>query len=171
MHVEFVTPELRRLDVVKSDAMCLCLYEEDWPLRGTPGLVDWRVCGHLSRQRETGWITCAPGEVVLVPLSARLACEKLLIIGMGSMNDGLTSARVAGGLHRMFETLEKLRVHATVIHLPGRPSNMPAEQVVEILLSVSEDHPDHDEVTLVEPLDAQHDMQRVVESWMSAKLD
>lgn len=171
MNIEYVTPELRKLDAVKSDAMCLCLYEEDWPLRGTPGLVDWRVCGHLSRQRESGWITCAPGEVVLTPLSPRLPCEKLLIIGMGSMADGLTSARVAGGLHRMFETLEKLNVHAAVLHLPGRPSHMPAEQVAEILLSVSEDHPDHDEVILVEPTEAQHAIKRVVESWMSAKTE
>lgn len=168
MNLEYVTPDLRQLDVVKSDAMCLCLYEEDWPLRGTPGLVDWRVCGHLSRQRESGWITCKPGEVVLIPLSPRLPCDKLLLIGMGSMEDGLTSARVAGGLHRMFETLEKLKISAAVLHLPGRPDHMPAEEVAEILLSVAEEHPDHDEITLVEPAEAQLAIQRVVESWMSA---
>lgn len=165
MHVGFVTPELRRLDSIKSDALCLCLFQEDWPLRGMPGLVDWRVCGHLSRQREAGWITCDEGEMVLMPLAPRLHCEKLLIIGMGSSRTELTDERLTAGLDRMFRSLARMRAHATVLHLPGRPDRVPANKVMELLLAVSEQHPDHAEVIVVEPVDAQQSMEQVIEVW------
>ncbi len=171
MHVGFVAPELRRLDSVKSDALCLCLYREDWPLRGTPGLVDWRVCGHLSRQREAGWITCDEGEVVLMPLAPRLPCDKLLIVGMGEADAGLGDDRLRAGLHLMFETLQRMRVHANVLQLPGRPMRTGPEKVMELLLSVAEDHPEHAEVIVIEPIDAQRDMERVIEGWKATGED
>jgi hypothetical protein len=171
MHVGFVVPELRRLDEIKSDAMCLCLYQEDWPLRGTPGLVDWRLSGHISRQREVGWISCAPGEVVLMPLSPRLPSEKLLLVGMGSVDDGLGRDRIATGLHAMFEALERIRVHATLLHLPGRPWRTSTEEVVTVLLDVAAEHPEHDEVILVEPVDAHDTMLRVIETRRSARTE
>jgi len=164
MRVAFVPPELPRLDKVKSDAMALCLHEEDWPLRGTPGLVDWRVCGHISRLREAGWITCAAGELVLMPLAPKLPFERLLLVGMGSVGESSIEERIIAGLHQMFQALEKMRVHATVLHLPGRPERLPADQAMRYLLDVAERHPNHDEVVVVESTDAQRTMERVVES-------
>ncbi len=171
MRVAFVTPELRWLDAIKSDAMCLCLHKEDWPLRGTPGLVDWRVGGHLSRLREAGWITCEAGELVLMPLGRRLPCERLLVVGMGSVDDGLDEGHLIEGLHRLFGALEKMRVHATMMHLPGRPIRLPPEQAIEILLDVATEHPNHDEVVVVESVDAQRVMEQVIESRRSAYIE
>jgi hypothetical protein len=161
MHLAFVQPELARLDSIKSDALTLCLLKEDWPLRGTPGLVDWRVSGHLSRLRESGWITCDVGEIILMPLARRLPFEKLIVVGMGSLESGLESEKVATAFHQLFDALALLRVHATVIHLPGRPFNIDPERVMDILLDVANDHPDHAEITVVESLDAQEVMQLV----------
>lgn len=163
MRVAFVQPELRRFDLVKSDAFALCLHPEDWPLRGTAGLVDWRVCGHLSRLRESGWITCEPGEIVLMPLTRRLPCDKLLVIGMGSVDHEDADARMEAGLHQMFEALERMKVFASIVHLPGRPLHRAPEKAMDVLLDVAEAHPDHDEVVVVEPVEAQQIMRRVYE--------
>jgi hypothetical protein len=163
MRVGFVQPELRRLDEVSSDALCLCLHRDDWPLRGTPGLVDWRVCGHLSRLREAGWITCDEGEIVLMPLARRLRCERLLLVGMGGADRGeLSDERIAAPLHQLFDALERMRIFATVLHLPGRPERVPPERAMEILLRVAEAHPNHDEVVVVETIEAQRAMERVL---------
>ena len=165
MRVAFVQPELHRLDAIKSDALCLCLHREDWPLRGTPGLVDWRVCGHLSRLRETGWITCDEGEIVLMPLARRLPWERLLLVGMGASEGGVSDERIAARLHQLFDALERMRIFATVLHLPGRPDRVAPERAMEILLRVAEAHPNHDEVVVVEAIEAQRAMERVVATY------
>jgi hypothetical protein len=36
---------------------------------------------------------------------------------------------------------------------------------MELLLAVSEQHPDHAEVIVVEPVDAQQSMEQVIEVW------
>jgi hypothetical protein len=162
MRVAFVTPDLRRIDLVKSDAMCLCLHSEDWPLKGLPGLVDWRVFGHLSRLAQSGWITCKHGEVMLMPLDGRLPFERLFVIGMGSSTNGIDRGRVATGLHGMFDALGKLRIHSAVLHLPGRPDGLPADVAMRIVLDVAARHQDHDEIVLVEPLEAQQAMKAVL---------
>ncbi len=164
MRVAFVTPDLRKIDGVKSNALCLCLHEDDWPLRGTPGLVDWRVSGHLSRLAERGWITCAEGEVVLMPLAGRLPFDKLLLVGMGPFGGEGGRDRLAAGLHRMFDALLKLRIHAAVLHLPGRPDRLPAEDAMKTLLEVARAHDEHDELVLVEPFEAQRAMKAVLDA-------
>lgn len=163
MRVAFVAPDLRKLDGVKSNALCLCLHEDEWPLRGTPGLVDWRVSGHLSRLAEKRWITSSAGEVVLMPIAGRLPFDKLLLVGMGPFGGEGGKGRVEAGLHRMFDALLGLRVHAAVLHLPGRPGRLPAEEAIRTLLAVAESHAEHDELVLVEPLEAQREMKAVLD--------
>lgn len=167
MRVDFVKPELQKLDSIKSDALTLCLLQEDWPLRGTPGLVDWRVSGHLSRLRESGWITCDRGEIVLMPLGRRLHCDKLLLVGMGSTRD-FDEAGFVASLHELFTALGKLRAHATVMHVPSRPELLGPERSMELLLDVVADHPDHAEIVVVEPVDIQDAMKRVYDARFSS---
>ena len=125
-------------------------------------MVDWRVGGHLSRLREQGWITCDAGETLLMPMGRRFPFEKLFLVGMGPVQEQVDEEQVTALLHHLFETLEKMKVYATVMQLPGRPLHLAAERVISILLNVAEDHPNHDEVVLVEPLEAQQEMQRLL---------
>lgn len=171
MRVGFVPPKLQHLDTAKSDAISLCLFKEDWPLHGTPGLVDWRVGGHLSRLRERGWISCDAGEIVLMPLGRRLPCERLFLLGLGSVEEGLERGSIESSLHKLFEALEKLQIHATVMHLPGRPHWLSPEDVMEMLLNVSKEHPNQDEVVVVEPHDVQRVMERIIESRRTPSVD
>ena len=76
---------------------------------------------------------------------------------------GMDEEQIASGLHVMFEALGKLRVHSAVLHLPGRPERLPAERAMRILLEVAAGHPDHDEVVLVEPVEAQRTMKSVLQ--------
>ena len=56
-----------------------------------------------------------------------------------------------------------MRVHATVMHLPGRPDRLPPERAMKILLDVAGEHPNHDEVVVVEDSESQRAMELVIE--------
>jgi len=117
--VAFVTPDLRRLDELKSEALALSFFEDERPLRGALGLVDWRMCGQISRLLLRGRASGAFGEAVLVPTRPRLPFEKLFLFGAGRIGE-LDEARFEAVVGRMLETLDRARVRASVVALPGR---------------------------------------------------
>jgi len=161
--VRFVVPDLRRLDVLKSEALSLGFFEDERPLRGALGLVDWRLCGQVSRLILRGRISGEAGEKVLIPARPRLPFEKLFLFGLGrraSFDDGVFREAT----ERIMTTLTRARVRASVLALPGRPLILiDAEEAMGAFLSIARRHADHDEVTLVEDPDAQRVMAPMVE--------
>lgn len=163
MDVKFVAESLRALDGLKSEALTLNVFEDERPLRGAAGLVDWRLCGRLSALAVRGRLTGQLGEVLLIPARPRLPFEKLLVFGAGpsaGFDEGAFRARISAVL----DTLTGVRVRGSVMTLPGRSmGRIAAARAIEIFLEVAEQHPEHDEVTLIEHPDAQKEMQPVVE--------
>lgn len=164
MEVHFVQPDLRRLDLLKSEALCVPMFSDERPARGALGLLDWRLCGRVSRLIQRGQLTGVRGETVLVPARPRLTFEKLFIYGLGARADfdlDLYDATV----ERMLATLTKVRVRASVLVLPGRVQELvPAGEAMDRFLRIASRHSEHDDVTLVEDLDAQKAMEPVVEA-------
>lgn len=163
MEVLFIAPDLRRLDELKSEALALAFFEDERPLRGPVGLVDFRLCGQLSRLVLRGRARGAYGETVLVPTRPRLPFEKLFLFGAGPA-DALDASRFADVVERMLVTLDRARVRASVVGLPGRTGDRigPVE-AMEIFLARAAHHPEQDQVTLIEDADAQRAMAPVVE--------
>jgi hypothetical protein len=164
MDVHFVPPDLRRLDQLKSEALSVPIFSDERPPRGALGLVDWRLCGRISRLIQRGQLTGERGETVLVPARPRLTFEKLFVYGVGRREDfdlELYDATV----ERMLATLTRARVRASVLVLPGRPHQLlgPVE-AMERFLGVANRHSEHDDVTLVEDAESQKTMEPVVES-------
>lgn len=163
MDVGFVTPDLRRLDELKSEALALSFFEDERPLRGALGLVDWRLCGQVSRLLLRGRASGAFGETVLVPTRPRLSFEKLFLFGAGRFAD-LDEARFEAVVERMLTTLDRARVRASVVALPGRSLERPApERAMELFLRRAASHPEQDSVVLVESPTGQRAMNPVVE--------
>lgn len=159
----FVAPDLRRLDELKSEALALAFFEDERPLRGALGLCDFRLCGQLSRLLVRGRARGALGETLLVPARPRLPFEKLFLFGAGRI-DELDLARFDLVVERMLETLDRARVRASVVGLPGRTSDRIAPvRAMEIFLARALAHPEQDEVTLIEDADGQRAMTPVVE--------
>lgn len=163
MDVHFVLPDLRKLDALKSEALSLPFFSDERPLRGALGLVDWRLCGRISRLQAAGVVDGHLGETVLVPARPRLTFEKVFLFGLGPRTafDLDVYERVT---ERMLATLTRARVRASVLALPGRALGLvDATTAMEVFLRIAEKHPDHDDVTLVEDVEAQKAMLPIVE--------
>jgi hypothetical protein len=120
---------LEALDEAKAEALCLFVREEERPLSGLAGLVDWRLAGRLSGMIRTGLVTGASGEALLTPPGARLPFEKLFLFGIGSLRDPAElSARVVEALRR----LSQAGVRDAALQLPaGIPPDEGARRLVE----------------------------------------
>ncbi len=163
MEVRFVTPDLRRLDELKSEALALGFFEDERPLRLAAGLVDWRLCGQISRLLIRGRATGAVDETLLIPARPRLPFDKLFLFGAGRRAD-LDDAVVDRVIERMLTTLDRALVRTSVVSLPGRSNDgIAPEHAMRILLGRAAEHPEQDQITLIEPLEAQRAMMPVVE--------
>lgn len=163
MEVRFVVPDLRRLDQLKTEALALPFFEDERPLRGALGLVDWRLCGQVSKLLVRGRARGALSETVLVPTRPRLPFEKLILFGGGSASE-MSADRFVEIVDRMLTTLDRARVRASVVGLPGRiEDRIPAQRAMELFLARAAAHPEQDQVTLIEDADAQRAMIPVVE--------
>src|SRR3954462_11322176 len=83
VELRFVTPELRRLDDTGSEVLACGIFEDERPVRGTAGLLDWRLAGQISRLMQTGFVVGTKGEVVMFPLRPKLPFDKALMFGLG----------------------------------------------------------------------------------------
>jgi len=163
LEVHFVAPDLRRFDLLKAEAISIPVFADERPPRGALGLLDWRLCGRVSKLFQRGHLTGERGEIVLVPARPRLTFEKLFLFGVGdraSFDHALYDATV----ERMLATLTRVRVRASVLVLPGRSGAIGPADAMDRFLRVAGDHSEHDDVTLVEDADAQKAMEPVLEA-------
>jgi hypothetical protein len=155
MNLGFVAPELRKLDRLRTGALVLYLHEGEAPLPDVRGLIDWRLCGTLSRLLQLGRLTGTAGEATLLPVAHRLPCERLLLLGLGPRQP-LDAGDLAAAIRRALHTLELMHVHSTAIALPGRPfGGTDPAAAIEALLQVAPEQPEIDEIILVEDLAGQ----------------
>ena len=165
MDVRFVPPDLRRLDALKGEALSLPFFADERPLRGALGLVDWRLCGELSRLLVRGRVSGVEGEKVLVPARPKLPFDKLFLFGLGP-RESFDEAVFERAIRTMFDTLSRAKVRSSVWVLPGRPFELIApvramELFIQLAGPPAED--EHDEITLVEDPDAHKTMAPVVD--------
>lgn len=164
MHVRFSVPELKQIDALRCEALALPLFSDERPLRGALGLVDWRMCGFVSGLRTGGKVLGHALETVLIPARPKLSMDKLFLFGLGPQSE-FDPARVRAAMGHMLDTLERARVRTTALSLPGRASGcIEPEQAMEAFLVASANRAaEHDELILLEPIDAQREMEPVIE--------
>lgn len=136
MDLHFVSPDLRRLDEIASEVLMGCLFEDERPPQGVTGLVNWRLAGRLDRLLDSGYLSGALGEVMMIPGAPRLQSDKVIIFGLGLRNqfDDTVFDRVA---NHMLKTLTDLAVRTALIELPGRhvdalPPEVSADRFLEL---------------------------------------
>ncbi|MGC4114355.1 MAG: M17 family peptidase N-terminal domain-containing protein [Myxococcales bacterium] len=84
MRLSFADAGLAPLDALTGvEAACLFVFEDERPLRGLAGYVDWRLCGSLSRVLTEGRFVGVPGDALLFPVFGRLGTAKLFCFGAG----------------------------------------------------------------------------------------
>ena len=78
-----LTFDARPVEKIPVDLLVSGVFASELPLRGTAGRADWRLCGWLSDLARRDQLTGSEGEFVLISGDARLACERLLLRGLG----------------------------------------------------------------------------------------
>jgi hypothetical protein len=67
-----------------ADTILALVPEDERPLRGDAGLIDWRLCGLVSEHLRTGYVTGQLGEAVLLPGDRPLSPARILLVGAGA---------------------------------------------------------------------------------------
>ena len=117
MELSYYPLTMEALDQADAEALCLFVSEDERPLTGLAGLVDWRLSGRLSRMIRAGLVIGAAGEALLTPPGMRLAFRKLFVFGLGgARSDEELAGRLADALRR----LAQAGVKDAALQLPAR---------------------------------------------------
>lgn len=100
------------------DSLCLFISEDERPLPGAAGYVDWRLCGGLSRVLAQRFFTGARGDKLLLPSERRVAMERIFAVGVGEL-DRLEPSGLQEVLSTAAHMLSRAGVQAVALELPG----------------------------------------------------
>lgn len=121
---EHLPASLEALDRLAGfDAVCCLLTTEERPFGGALGLLDWRLCGALSRVVKSGFFGCAPGEKLLVPADGRVPAERIFVVGLGRLGT-VTPVGLEHALAQAAAMLERAGVHAVALGFPALPPEL-----------------------------------------------
>lgn len=93
-------------------------FENDRPLRGEAGRVDWRLCGMLSDLLGRGALRGAAGEAALIPSFGHLRAPRVLVLGLGSAT-GFGALEVKAMARAAVRRCVGLQVRSVALALPG----------------------------------------------------
>jgi len=163
MDVRFVPLELSRIDQLRIEAVFLPFFDDERPLRGAAGLLDWRVCGALSTLLLGGRVTGARGELTMLLGKGRLPFEKVILVGEGP-GEAFDAAVAAGVTAQMLDAARGLRLKSFACALPGRSrATVRASEATRWFLDAAADAAVDEVVVLDEP-EAQRAMLPIIEA-------
>ena len=119
MNVAAYDVGLQGLDSLEGvDALCLFVGEDDRPLSGSAGYVDWRLCGALSRVLQSGFFVGARDDSLLLPTDGRFPVPRIFVIGLGR-GKGLDASSLGEALANAGQVLARAKVEAVALEIPG----------------------------------------------------
>jgi leucyl aminopeptidase len=134
--VSVTTHELgfEALDALSGvEALCVFVGEDERPLRGTAGYVDWRLCGKLSRVLLDGFFVGTKNDTLLLPSEGRLPAPRVFAVGLGTQK-GLDRDTLQEALGTAARMLAKAQITSVAMEIPGHGSVDDAARV-EALMS------------------------------------
>jgi hypothetical protein len=136
MPITLLPLDLSRWDEHARDTLIVSTFLDERPLRGAAGLVDWRLCGRLSRLIKTDKQSGTRGETLMLPPGHRLRFTRLLWFGLGG-SSGYPEERFRGDLRWMLDTAIKAGATDLAIQAPGRATGLiGARRGLELLLDI-----------------------------------
>lgn len=160
MHL--VAPDLAKWDTHAADVMAVGVFEDERPLRGAAGLLDWRLAGRLSRMIKAKRFAGIAGEALLLPPpGGRLPFARLLLVGMGK-SAHFGEERYRAEVRRMIQVLGGLAVGRWIVEPPGRSTGLIGpRRALELWLDETKGK-SVGEVTLIESMAGQREMADVL---------
>ena len=108
-----------RISDAPVDTLLVPVPEDERPLRGDAGWVDWRLCGLLSDQLRSGYASGRLGEALLLPAGPPVQADRVLMVGVGP------SLQIAGrpllqARRTAVQRLVALKSRSAALACPGR---------------------------------------------------
>ncbi|MCL2823269.1 MAG: leucyl aminopeptidase [Polyangiaceae bacterium] len=152
MELRFVSPDMRQLCAVGGEVLACCMFEDERPVRGLAGLLDWRMAARLSNYMSSGTLSGKLGEKTLIPGKPRIPFEIVLLFGMGQKNR-FTERVFLQIVSGIVDTLSGMRVRKAVLERPGRHiETIDAIRATQLIIETCEQRCQQDVWTIVESL-------------------
>ncbi len=122
------------VDAQECDALVVGFFRDERPLRGSTGLIDWRLNGMLSRLLAEKKLTGDWKETTLIPSQGRIMARMILLLGLGEVRE-YSYLRVRELSAHLLETLKKLGALEICLSLPYEESyNVDGGKLAEVLI-------------------------------------
>jgi hypothetical protein len=106
-----------RFDLQEVDLLVSGFFEDERPLRGPCGWIDWRLNGRLSRFLVSGRVTGTWQETLLLSSDGRMAPRMILLVGLGPCRE-YSTLRLRDLFPFLFRTIQKMRPTALCLSFP-----------------------------------------------------
>jgi len=106
------------IEKAAAEIVVVSCFENDRPLRGEAGRIDWRLCGAVSALLERGLFRGVAGEAALLPSFGCLRAPRVLLLGLGP-SQGFSPLDVKSAARDAVLRLGRLRVQSAAFALPG----------------------------------------------------
>jgi hypothetical protein len=107
----------RQVDVQECEVLVTGFFEDERPLRGSSGWVDWRLNGRISRCLSEKRLLGTWKEMTLIPSEGRILPSLVLWVGLGKVKE-YSYPRLRELFPYLLETLKKLNVSKICFSLP-----------------------------------------------------
>lgn len=123
-----------KIDVQDCDVVVTGFFQDERPLKGSSGWIDWRLNGRLSHFLIQNRLTGDWKETTLIPSEGRVTPQKILLIGLGRVKE-YSYLRLRDFSPYLLETLKKLRPSNICVSLPYEESyNVDCGKLAEVLI-------------------------------------
>jgi leucyl aminopeptidase len=161
---DFVSATARSLDELEAEIIVLPFFSDERPLCGAAGLLDWRLCGALSRKLMAGYLDGSFGQKALLTAPPKLKSDRLLLVGLGESRafDNEVAQRACA---LIVEALTKAQVSNAALVLPGRSmSLLPALEAMQIWLDASPHDGSLEEISIIERVEEHRALDSLFDS-------
>lgn len=101
-----------------AEALLTAIPEDERPLRGDAGHLDWRLGGEISRLLVSGYLSGRRDEAVLIPGGAMLGADRVILIGVGR-GVGLAGHNLQRAFRMVAGKLLGLRLESCALAMPA----------------------------------------------------
>jgi hypothetical protein len=122
------------IDLQECDVLVTGFFQDERPLRGSGGWMDWRLNGMLSRFLIEKRLTGDWQETTLIPSQRRVLPRMILLLGLGRVRE-YSYLRLRELSPFLLETLKKLNTSNVCLSLPYEESyNVDCGKLAEVLI-------------------------------------
>jgi len=121
-------PGFESLDSLADvEALCVFVGQDERPLRGIAGYLDWRMCGGLSRVLVSEFFQGAGGDCLLLPSNGRIAIPRIFVCGLGPLQG--VKEQLGSMMTGAADRLTRARIRSVALELPQLPGLEDSERV------------------------------------------